>query len=361
MWKIYCCAPHLARVVQSIRDLSRVTGICKSFQVQKMTIQSTIRLLFSSLSSFHLPGFFSSQLLIFFPCMSRLISLFSWCHWVILHFSPIRLLARCKPENLAKCCRRGVSWRKRCGRRQPHAEAILTAIRRSRTGRSQAPSFLLILTSERKLLSSFMSSQKEATSHQAWSSSLEKSNSPLAESTASGRRASTSTYFTRSMPWKHRGFHLGIACSKLEDKLNLCTRLCVFALLGCQKAQTDFDSEKHFFFRRDNWDDQGKQLNIWARLSVSEKSDTSFWSRHGEPPFAGGRVKQCIPPPPEASMWNSSHESCSRNPSSLAVIIRRAWMSSSSAAIWSRRKWIHYFESRNRRLYFLVVSCFWWQ
>lgn len=108
IWKIYCCAPHLTRVVQSIRDLSGVTGICKSFQVQKMTIQSTISLLFSSLSSFHLPGFFSSQLLIFFPCISRVISLFSWCLRVILHFSPIRLLARCKSENLAKCCRRGV-------------------------------------------------------------------------------------------------------------------------------------------------------------------------------------------------------------------------------------------------------------
>lgn len=60
-------------------------------------------------------------------------------------------------------------------------------------------------------------------------------------------------------------------------------------------------------------------------------------------------------------MWSSSHESCSRNASSLAVIIRRARMSRPSAAIWSRRKWTHYFESRNRRLYFLLVSCFWWQ
>lgn len=101
-------------------------------------------------------------------------------------------------------------------------------------------------------MSSFMSTQKEPTSHQAWGPALEKGNSPLAEYTASGGKASTSTSSNRSMPWKHIGFHLGTACSKLEDKLHFCTRLCVFPLLSFQKPQTEFDSEKDFFFRRAN-------------------------------------------------------------------------------------------------------------
>lgn len=105
----------------------------------------------------------------------------------------------------------------------------------------------------------------------------------------------------------------------------------------------------------------GKAAEHMGYVLCQWKLDTYLWSRHGEPPFTGGRVKQCIPPPLCASMWNSSRESCSRNACSLAVIIRRAWTSSSSAAIWSRRKWIHCFESRNRRLYVLLVSRFWWQ
>lgn len=111
IWKIYYYVPHSARVVQSIRELSRVTGICKSFQVQKMTIQSTISLLFSSLSSFHLPGqFFFSQLLILFPCISRVISPFFSDGTLKSFFIFLPLESQVDlSENLAKCFRRRVT------------------------------------------------------------------------------------------------------------------------------------------------------------------------------------------------------------------------------------------------------------
>lgn len=126
----------------------------------------------------------------------------------------------------------------------------------------QGPSFLLIPTSERKLLFSFMSSQKGPTPHQG--PALDKCNSPLAESTASGGRASTSTSSSSSMPWKHRGFHLGIACStSLHQALCLC-------LLSCQKPQTVFYSEIRLFLSEGQLRWWGKQLNIWARFSVSD-------------------------------------------------------------------------------------------
>lgn len=114
------------------------------------------------------------------------------------------------------------------------------------------PHLFFFHTHFRKEMAVFFYEQQKGThTYQAWGAALEKGNSPFAESTASGGRAS-STSSNRSMPWKCRGFYLGIACSELEDKLHLCTRLCVSALLSCQKLQTEFDLEKDFFFGRAN-------------------------------------------------------------------------------------------------------------
>lgn len=88
--------------------------------------------------------------------------------------------------------------------------------------------------------------------------------------------------------------------------------------------------------------------------------DAYLWRRNAQPPFTGGREKQCSPPPPKAGIWGRSDESRSRNACFLAVIIQKVWMSSSSAAIWSRKAWLHYLESKKSRLYFLLVSHFGW-
>lgn len=146
------------------------------------------------------------------------------------------------------------------------------------------------------------------------------------------------------------GFYLGNCLCYVWGS---CTDLRLFAVTKCTRTTW---LRKGLFLQKG-------QLRSWGEW-VWTHGLTSLAAEIRHPPLkeacTASLCRQCIPPPPKAGIWGSSDESRSRNACFLAVIIQKVWMSSSSAAIWRRKDWLHDLESRKSRLYFLLVSHFGW-